>query len=100
MTNSGVLPLGHGQQTSDHSYFPRPSDWDHKNGFAWLEWTNASEELFGTIMTKNKAGQKPLKTSKWRERLRGFGYTRHLLETTRKQSTLYIDQHCPIRPRR
>ncbi|KAF5328348.1 hypothetical protein D9619_013349 [Psilocybe cf. subviscida] len=97
---SYTVYTGRGQQTSQLSYFPRPCDWDHKNGFAWLEWTNASEELFQSIMTKNKDGRNPLKPSKWRDELRGFGYTRHLLEANRARSTSFVDHHCPVRSRR
>ncbi|KAF5327760.1 hypothetical protein D9619_004080 [Psilocybe cf. subviscida] len=71
---------GNGSQTAFLTYFPLARDWDDKNGFCWLEWTDASEALFQSILTKNQAGERPKNAGNWRKVIRGFGQTRQLLD--------------------
>ena len=92
--------VGNGSQVSYVSYFPLPHKWDKKNGFAWLEWTNASETLFQLILRKNRTGSPPKKAAEWRAHLRGFGSTRRLLEINHARSSSFLHDVCPIRRRR
>lgn len=88
---------GSGEQTSYVSYFPKPHEWDDKNGFCWLEWTTASENLFQSILTKNRDGQPPQTATTWRKSLRGTGQTRRLLETQYMRSGKFVKEVCPVR---
>ncbi len=49
------------------SWFPPPSVWN-VNGFAWPEWTEASENFFKDILQKIQGNKfQPLSKADWRK---------------------------------
>ena len=79
------------------SWFPPPSVWA-ANGFAWAEWTEASEVLFQNILQKIKKNDfQPLSKADWRKILRGFGGTRKLLQANAHRSVEFLNSYCSIR---
>ncbi|KJA24986.1 hypothetical protein HYPSUDRAFT_135476 [Hypholoma sublateritium FD-334 SS-4] len=79
------------------SWFPPPSVWA-ANGFAWLEWTEASEFFFRNVLKNIQSNQfQPLTKNEWRQKLRGFGGTRKLLEANAHRSRQFLNNYCPIR---
>ncbi len=79
------------------SWFPPPSVWN-VNGFAWPEWTEASEKFFKDILQKIQGNKfQPLSKADWRKKLRGFGGTRKLLEANAHRSINFLNRYCPVR---
>ena len=79
------------------SWFPPPSVWA-ANGFAWAEWTEASENFFKDILHKIQRNEfQPLSKADWRKKLRGFGGTRKLLEANAHRSMEFLNSYCPVR---
>ncbi|KJA21890.1 hypothetical protein HYPSUDRAFT_55211 [Hypholoma sublateritium FD-334 SS-4] len=92
-----LLPAVQMGQIKVVSWFPPPSVWA-ANGFAWLEWTEASENLFKDILRKIWANKfQPLSKVDWRKKLRGFGGTRKLLEANAHRSVEFLSSHCSVR---
>jgi hypothetical protein len=84
------VATGRGKQTTDKSWFPKPSVWA-SSGLNFGFWSNTCEDWFQARVRTIQAGTAELRTSaEWRNTLMRYRYTKTFVEANEKLSAGFI----------